>query len=40
MDYKECATNIIIAMINNNDVCTVEQVSEAYETIYKTIINQ
>lgn len=37
MDTKECVTNIIVAMINNNCIGTVEQVSEAYKTIFKTV---
>ena len=38
MDYKECTTNIIVAMINNNCIGTVEQVCEAYKTICKTVL--
>ena len=37
MSYVECATNIIVAMINNDCLRTPEQVTEAYEKIYNTI---
>lgn len=39
MSPKDNATNIIIAMINNNYIATPEQVSEAYKVIYSTIVN-
>ena len=39
MDIKECTVSIIVAMINNGDIATPEQVSQAYKTIYATIAN-
>ena len=38
MSPLEATTSIIIAMINNNSIATAEQVSEAYKTIYSTVI--
>ena len=39
MSSSEQTTNIVIALINNNCVCTVEQACEAYKKIYATIVN-
>lgn len=39
MNPTENASNIIIAMINNNYIATPEQVSEAYKVIYSAIVN-
>ena len=39
MNPTEHTTNIVIALINNNRVCTADQACEAYKKIYKTIVN-
>ena len=39
MKSDEYATNIVIALINNNRVNTVEQAAEAYKKIYQAIID-
>lgn len=39
MNINEITSNIIIAMINNNDIATTEQVCEAYKAIHSTISN-
>ena len=39
MNATEHSTNIVIALINNNCVNTVDQACEAYKKIYNTIVN-
>ena len=39
MKSDEFATNIVIALINNNRVNTVEQAAEAYKKIYQAIVD-
>lgn len=39
MSNDELTANIVIAMINNNKLFSVEDVSNAYKEIYNTINN-
>ena len=39
MNPTESTTNIIVALINADRLATVEQVAEAYKTIYNTVVN-
>ena len=39
MNSSESVTHIIVALINNDRLATVEQVADAYKTIYATINN-
>lgn len=37
MSQTESTTNIIVAMINNHFICTPEDVSSAYKTIFDAV---